>query len=90
MAGERTLMTSRIAVFGLLLLTCAASVPASAADRTRVLILAGDAAPGRPETAPVLRRILADSGRFDVRVSEAPAGLTDADFGVDRLNRPRR
>jgi type 1 glutamine amidotransferase len=49
---------------------------ASADSRLRVLILAGESASSRLGTAPVLRRILDDAGRFDVRVSEAPAGLT--------------
>ncbi|MDR3621021.1 MAG: ThuA domain-containing protein [Paludisphaera borealis] len=66
-------MISRIAVVVLLFLTCPA--PASAADRPRVLILAGEGDSSRA-TAPIQRRILDDSGRFDVRVSEAPAGLT--------------
>ena len=48
----------------------------SAADsRPRVLILAGESESNRA-TAPILRRILNDSGRFDVRVCESPAGLT--------------
>jgi len=67
-------MTSRIAVV-LVLLSCSAPAPAPAADRPRVLILAGESESSRA-TTPILRRILADSNRFDVRVCEAPAGLS--------------
>src|SRR5262249_23158217 len=42
----------------------------------RVLILTGDDDHGARDTTPILRRILAGAGRFDVRLSEAPAGLT--------------
>ncbi|WZO99272.1 ThuA domain-containing protein [Isosphaeraceae bacterium EP7] len=51
---------------------------ASAEGPVRVLILGGDANPGVRETAPILRRILDDSGRFDVKVNETSAGLTSA------------
>jgi type 1 glutamine amidotransferase len=52
----------------------------------RVLILSGDDDPGSRATTPVLRRILADTGRFDVRVCESTAGLSARTFaGFDLL-----
>jgi type 1 glutamine amidotransferase len=56
-----------------------------AAGSLRVLILTGRGDHDWRVTTPFLRRILADTGRFDVRVCEAPAGLTArtlADFDV--------
>jgi len=47
-----------------------------ASDALRVLIIAGQGDHDWRATVPFLRRILADTGRFDVRVCEAPAGLT--------------
>jgi type 1 glutamine amidotransferase len=46
----------------------------------RALILAGGEPEGPSATSPLLRRILADSGRFDVRVCESPDGLTASTF----------
>jgi type 1 glutamine amidotransferase len=52
----------------------------------RVLILSGEGDPATRDTTPVLRRILADTGRFDVRVCEATDGLTTRTFdGFDLL-----
>ncbi len=51
----------------------------------RVLILSGQGDHDWRATTPFLRRLLAGTGRFDVRVCEAPAGLTAqtlADFDV--------
>jgi type 1 glutamine amidotransferase len=42
----------------------------------RVLILSGQGDHGWRFTAPFLRRILTDTGRFEARVCEAPAGVT--------------
>lgn len=42
----------------------------------RVLIITGRGDHDWRSTVPFLRRVLDDSGRFDVRVSEAPRGLT--------------
>jgi type 1 glutamine amidotransferase len=42
----------------------------------RTLLLTGGEGHDWKVTAPILRRILDDTGRFDLRVSEAPAGLT--------------
>ncbi|AGA31351.1 ThuA domain-containing protein [Singulisphaera acidiphila] len=41
----------------------------------RVLILSGEGGQAWRETTPALRRILAETGRFDVKVSESPQGL---------------
>ncbi len=61
---------------------------AAAESPLRVLILSGGGDHMGRATTPVLRRILADTGRFDVRVCEATAGLTarmvdDFDLLVD-------
>ncbi len=45
-------------------------------DALHVLIITGQGDHDWRATAPFLRRILNDTGRFDVRVCEAPAGLT--------------
>src|SRR5205085_1009145 len=57
--------------------------PADAA--LRVLIISGRGDHDWRATTPFLRRTLADTGRFDVRLCESPAGLTPrtlADFDV--------
>jgi type 1 glutamine amidotransferase len=71
-------MFSRIdrAVIACGLLLAGFAGPASAEAPLRTLILTGEGPPGWRKTTPVLRRILADSGRFDVRVCETPSGLT--------------
>ena len=59
--------------------------PRPAAGLLRVLIISGEGEHDWRATTPFLRRILADTGRFDVRVCETPAGLsarTLADFDV--------
>ena len=65
---------------------CAGSLPAEPAARSsRVLILSGPGGPDWQATTLFLRQVLADTGRFDVRVCEAPHGLTArtlADFDV--------
>jgi len=69
--------------FGLLSLGPAGS--ASGDNPLRVLILSGGAEHGGRRTSPILKRILADTGRFDVRVCEFPAELstrTLADFDL--------
>jgi type 1 glutamine amidotransferase len=51
----------------------------------RVLIISAQGDHDWRATTPLLRRILAETGRFDVRVCESPAGLTArtlADFDV--------
>jgi type 1 glutamine amidotransferase len=58
---------------------------AAPAAPLRVLILSGGGDQGGRDTTPVLKRILADTGRFDVRICESPAGLsprTLADFDL--------
>ncbi len=45
-------------------------------DVLQVLIITGQGDHDWRATVPFLRHILADTGRFDVRVCEAPAGLT--------------
>src|SRR4029077_17469784 len=60
-------------------------LPNRSAAPLRVLILSGGGDDDWRATAPILRRILADSGRFDVRICESPVGLTArtlADFDV--------
>jgi type 1 glutamine amidotransferase len=54
-------------------LACLAS---DAAVPVRVLIVSGAGDHGWRETTPYLRRILESANRFDVRVTEEPAGLT--------------
>src|ERR1700680_4766517 len=61
------------------------TLPRPAAGPLRVLIISGQGDHDWRATTPFLRRILVDTGRFDVRVCESPAGLTDrtlADFDV--------
>ncbi|MFI5457980.1 MAG: ThuA domain-containing protein [Isosphaerales bacterium] len=56
-----------------------------AGNTVRVLILSGQGDHDWRATTHCLRRLLADTGRFDVRVCESPAGLTArtlADFDV--------
>jgi type 1 glutamine amidotransferase len=48
----------------------------SAGAAVRVLIITGKGEHDWRATVPFMRRILADTGRFDVRVCEAPDGLT--------------
>lgn len=82
--GRRT--TMGLTALGLVLGLLAASLAGRAraddpdADRAagpwRVLILTGEAGHSWRETTPVLRRLLADTGRFDVRTCEVPNGIT--------------
>ena len=61
------------------------SLPNHSAVPLKVLILCGGGDHDLAARPAVLRRILADSGRFDVRVCESPIGLTArtlADFDV--------
>ena len=61
-----------------------ATIPANAADLPdkplRALILAGQDAPGAEGTTSDLKRILAESGRFDVRICESTDGLSVSTF----------
>jgi len=55
----------------------AASQPAAPGKKTlRVLIITGQGDHDWRTTVPFLRRVLADTGRFDVRVCETPDGVT--------------
>ena len=57
----------------------------ASAGPLRGFILTGGGDHGWRANAPILRRILADTGRFDVRICESPAGLTSrtlADFDL--------
>ena len=65
-------MRRRIAV---LLLAAAALAPAAP---VRALIFSGQNNHDWRTTTPYLRKLLTDSGRFDVRVEEEPAGVTAA------------
>jgi type 1 glutamine amidotransferase len=61
------------------------ALPNPSATPLRALILTGGGEHVGRETTPVLRRILADTGRFDVRLCESTAGLsprTLADFDL--------
>lgn len=97
-SGERTTMISRIdrtwavGVAAWLLATCAAVLAADdtpatdrPSNRLRALILSDGEPIGPGATSPVLRRILVDSGRFDVRVCESPDGLSAATFAHSDL-----
>ena len=60
----------------------------------RALILTGQNNHDWRDTTPLLRRILLNTGRFDVRVNEEPAGMTDAtlapyDVVILNYNGPR-
>ena len=44
----------------------------------RTLIFSGQNNHGWRTTTPYLQKLLTDSGRFDVRLEEAPAGITKA------------
>ncbi len=44
--------------------------------KLRALILSGDGSHDWRTTTPFLKQLLLDSGRFEVRVSESPAGMT--------------
>ena len=54
------------------------SIPFFQPGKIRVLILSGRNNHDWRTTTPFLRKILTDSGRFDVRVEEEPAGITAA------------
>jgi len=54
------------------------TIPFFQAGKVRVLIFSGRNNHDWRTTTPFLRKILVDSGRFDVRVEEEPAGVTEA------------
>lgn len=54
------------------------TVPLFQPGKVRVLIFSGRNNHDWRTTTPFLRKVLVDSGRFDVRVEEEPAGVTDA------------
>jgi len=54
----------------------AKNAPSASPAMLRALILSGEGSHDWRTTTPFLRQLLLDSGRFDVRVSESPAGLT--------------
>ena len=53
------------------------TIPLFQPGKVRVLILSGRNNHDWRTTTPFLRKILVDSGRFDVRVEEEPAGVTE-------------
>src|SRR4051812_37733234 len=70
------------------LLTIGLAGQAAGDSPLRALILSGGGERGRRETTPVLARILAETGRFDVRICEvavslSPRTLLDFDLVVD-------
>jgi type 1 glutamine amidotransferase len=78
----------------LLLLLLLAAVAPAAAEPVRVLILSGRNNHDWRSTTPFLRKTLEATGRFDVRVTEEPAGLTEATLSsygvvVSDYNGPR-
>ncbi len=52
------------------------SLPLFQRGKTRVLILSGRNNHDWRTTTPCIRKLLVESGRFDVRVNEEPAGMT--------------
>ena len=61
------------------------SIPHAPGDPVRVLIISGQGDHDWRVSTPRLRQLLADTGRFDVRVCDVPAGLTERmldDFDV--------
>src|SRR6266568_3784364 len=54
----------------------AKNAPSASPAMLRALILSGEGSHDWRTTTPFLRQLLLDSGRFDVRVNESPAGLT--------------
>jgi type 1 glutamine amidotransferase len=76
------------------LLLAAAFASAGPPDKIRVLILSGRNNHDWRTTTPAIRRILNDCGRFDTRVTEEPAALSEAavtpfDVIVSDYNGPR-
>ncbi|MBZ5563345.1 MAG: ThuA domain-containing protein, partial [Acidobacteriia bacterium] len=54
------------------------TIPLFQPGRVRVLIFSGRNNHDWRTTTPFLKKVLVDSGRFDVRIEEEPAGVTDA------------
>src|SRR4051795_8876621 len=87
---RRDVIAGRIALGVVMIVLSGHAIAASAEAGTsaapaKVLILAGGSGHDWRTTSAVLRQILEDSGRFDVRICESPAGLTArtlADFDV--------
>ena len=78
---KSTLPRPRIALLLFLLVTNSFEQPAKSASssqpaRLHALILSGAGDHDGRTSTPFLRQLLTDSGRFDVRVNEAPVGLT--------------
>ena len=70
---------------GLVLLVaagCALSARAAEDAKLRVLLLSGQNNHGWQATTPVMVKLLKDSGRFDVTVTDEPAKLTGEAFGT--------
>ncbi len=95
---DRVAVAGSIAVW-LVLSTLAERAPAAdsppkgEAGPLRALILTGGGEHDWRANAPILRRILTDTARFDVRICESPAGLTsralaDFDLLVDDYSGP--
>jgi hypothetical protein len=77
-AVKSSLLSSGLVL--LFLATCFAQLattsPGANPTALRVLILSGDGNHDWRESTPFLRRLLVDSGRFDVRVCESPLGIS--------------
>jgi hypothetical protein len=70
----------------ILLLALAALPPLRAADPIRALIFSGRNNHEWRVTTPIIRQILEQTGRFDVRVTEEPAGTSERTLaGYDLL-----
>jgi type 1 glutamine amidotransferase len=78
---HRRLITSLAQVtllLGVASVSCAQdTIPFFQPGKVRVLIFSGRNNHDWRTTTPFLRKVLVDSGRFDVRVEEEPAGITD-------------
>ncbi|WP_435009557.1 ThuA domain-containing protein [Tundrisphaera lichenicola] len=88
-------LAASVAAAGLLLCQAKAdeTAPKSATAPIKVLILTGEGGHDWRASSSTLRRILEDTGRFDVRVCESPAGQTTAmlapyDLIIDDFTRP--
>jgi len=83
MYNPHRIVVSLLVQIGLLLsaaslLSAQDTIPFFQPGKVRVLILSGRNNHDWRTTTPFLRKILVDSGRFDVRVEEEPAGITAA------------
>ena len=86
---EAKLMKSAIITLAVMAMTTAVigqsvghRIPLFEKGAVRVLILSGENNHDWRTTTPCLRRLLENTGRFDVRVNEEPTGITAATLAV--------